>query len=213
MSLADTLKAKKNIIILVVAAIVLAAVVVTQLLPSGEEKPIGPPPLVAKKAKITPPDETAKAVPTAALPVPVAPAPAEKKLPVKEAKSPAAEEKKPAIRVEAPEKAATAKTAEPEKVRPAVAKKGAKRWAVHVASLTYENEARHFASKLKKAGYNAYVTEFTKDGVVWYRVRAGFYSSRKEAQGAAKKIESKLKVKTSSWIVLAPKNEVSKHAR
>lgn len=214
MSFADTLKAKKNIIILVVAAIVLAAVVVTQLLPSGEEKPIGPPPIVAKKAKITPPDEAAKAVP---VPVqPVAGAPAGKKPRVMEAKAPAVEEKKPAIRVETAERekpAPSIKTAETGMAKTPVAKKGAKRWAVHVASLSYENEAKHFASKLKKAGYNAYVTEFTKDGVVWYRVRAGFYSSRKEAQGAAKKIESKLNVKSSAWTVLAPKNEVSKYAR
>lgn len=205
MSFADTLKAKKNIVILVVAAIALAAVVVTQILPSREEKPIGPPPMVAVKAKITPPDESVKAVP--------APSPADKKPDVKTAKAPAAEEKKPAIKVDAPAKAEPTKAAEAGKAKIPAAKKGPKRWAVHVASLTYENEARHFASKLKKAGYNAYVTEFTKDGVVWHRVRAGFYSSRKEAQGAAKKIEAKFKVKTRSWIVLAPKGEVSKYSR
>jgi len=208
LSLTDTLKAKKNTIILVVAAIVLAAVVVTQLLPTGEEKPIGPAPVAAKKAIITPPDEAVKAV-TAAVP-------GEKKPAVKVAKAPAMEEKKPAIRVETPAKAVTApsiKVAEAEKVKSPAVKMGAKRWAVHVASLSYENEARHYASKLKKAGYNAYVTEFTKDDVLWYRVRAGFYSSRKEAQGAAKKIEAKFKVKAATWIVLAPKNEVSKHAR
>ncbi len=213
MSFADTLKAKKNSIILVVAAIVLAAVVVTQLLPSGEEKPIGLPPVVAKKAKITPPDEVAKGTPSAPAPAAVAPAPVEKKPAVREAKTPAMDEKKPAIRVEAPAKPETAKATETAKAKPSAVKKRAKRWAVHVASLSYENEARHFASKLKKAGYNAYVTEFTKDGVVWYRVRAGFYSSRNEAQGAAKKIEGKFKVKTRSWIVLAPKGEVSKYAR
>lgn len=204
MSLADTLKAKKNIIILVVAVIALAAVVVTQLLPTGGEKPIGPPPMAAKKAKITPPDEAAKAVTT--------PVSGEKKPEVKEAKA-APEEKKPAIRVEAVIKEKPVKTAETQGKKSLVVKKGAKRWAVHVVSVSYENEARHLAAKLEKAGYNAYVTEFTKDGVLWHRVRAGFYSSRKEAQDAAKKIAAKFKIKTLPWTVLAPKNEVSKYAK
>ena len=202
MSFADTLKNKKKSIILVVAAIVLVAVVVTQLLPLGEEKPIGPP-VVIKKAKIEAPEETAKAdVPAG---VPVKPA-------VKADKSPVAEEKKLAIKPAAPSTEKAAKAADA-RDKPLVEKKGDKRWAVNVVSLTYENEARHLASKLKKAGYNAYVTEFTKDGVLWYRVRAGFYSSKQNAAAAAKKIVSKLKVKTAPWVAFAPKNEVSKYGK
>lgn len=216
MSIADTLKNKKNIVILAVAAIVLAVVVVIQLMPSTEERPIGPP-VITKKARITPPEDAAKAAAPSALPGTPAPAPvAVKKPELKTAVTVQPEEKKPAIKVEAPAKATPAPTAKAERPvveRPAVKKQAAKRWAVHVASMTYENEARHFASKLKKSGYKAYVTGFTKDDVQWYRVRVGFYSSKDDALAASKKIVSKFKVKSTPWIVMAPKSEVSKYAR
>ena len=86
------------------------------------------------------------------------------------------------------------------------------KWAINTASFINKDEARKFMTALKKAGYNAYITTFFKDGENWNRVRVGFYNSKEEADRAADKISSKYDV-SSPWVVMPSSNEVSKNSR
>lgn len=109
-------------------------------------------------------------------------------------------------KAEAPEEPNASKNAAVDNAKTAV-----KRWAVNVASFPGDMDAKNLAVHLKSAGYNAYITEFTKDTVKWYRVRVGFYQTRKEALQTGKKIEKKFRVQT-PWVVKPTKNEATEHA-
>jgi cell division septation protein DedD len=85
-------------------------------------------------------------------------------------------------------------------------------WVVNVASFSTPSEAAGFASILREAGFNAYLTEFTKDGKKWHRVRVGFFSTRQEAQKASKAIATKHRVK-SPWVAKAAREEIIKNAK
>lgn len=85
-------------------------------------------------------------------------------------------------------------------------------WIVNVASFSTSSEAAGLASTLREAGFNAYLTEFTKDGKKWHRVRVGFYSTKREAVQASKAIAAKHRVK-SPWVAKAAKEEIIKNAK
>lgn len=85
-------------------------------------------------------------------------------------------------------------------------------WIVNAASFSTSSEAAGLASMLREAGFNAYLTEFTKDGKKWHRVRVGFFSTRQEAQKASKAIATKHRVK-SPWVAKAAKEEIIKNAK
>lgn len=87
-----------------------------------------------------------------------------------------------------------------------------KPWAINVSSTGSEEEARELAEKLRKKGYNSYVTRFKdKEGIVWHRVRVGFFSSREKAKAVAQKIGQELTI-TDYWIVKPSKEEVKRFA-
>ncbi|MEE9613794.1 MAG: SPOR domain-containing protein, partial [Thermodesulfobacteriota bacterium] len=172
----------------------------------GQETPPAEPQLVSKRIKIEVPPGPTPTQPTPAKPAPAKPAPAEpvpaKPEPVKPepiAKTP--EKPKPAPPEPAPKK--TAKTA----VAPAK-----KPWAVNVASFISANEANKLRDKLRKAGYNAYTTEFIKDGRKWHRLRTGFYATKDEAGRAGKRISEKFGT-TSAWIVKPSAAEANKYRK
>lgn len=85
-------------------------------------------------------------------------------------------------------------------------------WAINVASFTTEKSALNLRERLRKAGYNAYTTEFLKNGKTWYRVRVGFFSTKEKAMVNGKKIEISFDT-TSPWIVKPAKEEVIEHIK
>ena len=85
-------------------------------------------------------------------------------------------------------------------------------WAVHLASFRTEKEAEELTEGLKKAGYNAYITEFVKDGIRWYRVRVGFWSSREDAKKVAGVLSERFD-KPGAWVVKPSKTEILKHTK
>lgn len=82
--------------------------------------------------------------------------------------------------------------------------------ALNIASFTSLSEAQGLAGKLKKGGYNAYISSFTKDSVRWHRVRVGFFASRIEAAKASKAIQSKFHVEK-PWIAKPDATELKAH--
>jgi len=81
---------------------------------------------------------------------------------------------------------ATAKASKAESVEK---KEAAQSWTVQVNAFPDEQSAKIWVDRLKKKGYNAYVTEVRVKDKVWYRVRVGHYESRVEAE----KVEETLK--------------------
>ncbi|MBI5587168.1 MAG: SPOR domain-containing protein [Deltaproteobacteria bacterium] len=84
-------------------------------------------------------------------------------------------------------------------------------WALNVASFSNLPDAKNLRGRLKSAGYNSYITEFTKDSIRWYRVRVGFYQTRGDAVNIGKKIKQKFRVQT-PWVVKPPKEEAAAYA-
>lgn len=121
---------------------------------------------------------------------------------------PVAEKKEPAQKKEV-KKAAAAK--KPVKKK-AVVKAAPKIWAINVASFKGLKDAQDMTTSLKLAGYNAYITPFTKNGVGWHRVRIGFYRTRDDAEKAGAAVKKRFRIET-PWVVKAAKAEASEHAK
>jgi len=83
-------------------------------------------------------------------------------------------------------------------------------YAIHVASFHGEKYARRLERAIDRVGYNAYVTTFVKDGVTWYRVRVGFFTSKDDAKKTSAIISKRFK-QPGAWIVRPPKKEVEKN--
>ncbi|MDO8427344.1 MAG: SPOR domain-containing protein [Deltaproteobacteria bacterium] len=123
------------------------------------------------------------------------------------------EAKKPAVKKASKQKPQAGKKASEVILSKSVDKAALSRpWALNIASFPSIIEAQTLTGKLKKAGYDAYITEFMKNGVRWHRVRVGFYYTRNEAAVAAKVIGKKLHLQ-SPWIVKAEKEEILARAR
>lgn len=115
---------------------------------------------------------------------------------------------KPEVKVSKSEKARDARERWLDKVSKAGKALAKKPYAVNVASFPSLKEAHSLLKSLKASGYTAYTTEFTKEGVKWYRVRVGFYRSREEASKVGDRLESRYNVQ-SPWIVKPPKEEAA----
>ncbi|OGQ51737.1 MAG: hypothetical protein A3J24_13345 [Deltaproteobacteria bacterium RIFCSPLOWO2_02_FULL_53_8] len=94
---------------------------------------------------------------------------------------------------------------------PADAAAAVKRWAVNLTSYLVSEEAYHEAGNLKAAGYNAYVTEVTVRGKQYYRLRVGFFATKKEAAAQAALITKEFKTED-AWVVKASEAEAASHA-
>lgn len=163
------------------------------------------------------PDEPKKAKAVEPKPEPAIEKKAEKKAaePRKEAKKAETAPEKP-VKVEKAvskeEKAKDAREAWRERVAKADKALAKKPYAVNVASFPSMKEAQSLLKSLKASGYTAYTTEFTKDGIKWYRVRVGFYKSRDEATKVGDKLEAKYNIQ-SPWIVKPLKEEAVGHIK
>ena len=122
----------------------------------------------------------------------------------------------PSVKVEAPKAVKTVKPAkkavEKAKKTTVASKKiaPAKALALNIASFTSLSEAQGLAGKLKKGGYNAYISSFTKDSIRWHRVRVGFFASRDEAARTGKTSQSKYHVEK-PWIAKPDATELKTH--
>ncbi len=88
-----------------------------------------------------------------------------------------------------------------------------KTWAVNVASFTRSADARRLKSKLISSGRHAYITEFTKDGTLYYRVRVGFYATRARAKQEGRAISSSFRNTGDAWVTRPGKAEIRSHTR
>lgn len=82
-------------------------------------------------------------------------------------------------------------------------------WAVQVSAYQSYTQAKDFRNELKDKGFPAYLTEATIKGKKWYRVRLGFYSTKKEAVEVGKRIASEFKIKD-YWPVKPTNKEIEK---
>lgn len=216
MSLPEFLKERKILAALIVVLIIGGAAAAYFFL-LGE--PSEPPPedqIISKKVSITPsmPEEAGQE-PKEALPAAKKEEAVKKEVPAKptvkpvEKKEIAKKEVKPEAKKPVPGKMAVVRKEPP----PAAAKeKIAEQWVAHMASFQNREAAEELKDKFVKTGLNAYVTEFTKDSVKWYRVRVGFYRNEYEARKAAKELSEKFGY-TTAWPAKVSKNEASAHMK
>jgi DedD protein len=192
------------------AALLLGAVVVVPLLLDREPRAV-PDNIVidipSEKSRFAPklsvppapvPDTAALVPPPDAAPAgkPDAGAPAKLDAPKPEAAKPAAkpeEARKPAEAakpVDKPvDKPAVAKASDKPADKPPASSKGGK-FAVQVAAPASEAAARELQDKLKKQGYGVFLERVdTKEGPRW-RVRAGPYATREEAEAARARLKA-----------------------
>ncbi len=104
------------------------------------------------------------------------------------------------------------KAAKPVSGKPAD-KVGSRPWAINIASFSTVSSARTLRAKIESYGYNAYLTEFDKDGRTWHRVRVGFYGSRATAMKAGAALKKKRLVPRDPWVVKPKKSEVLKYIK
>ncbi|MFQ5480876.1 MAG: SPOR domain-containing protein [Thermodesulfobacteriota bacterium] len=86
-------------------------------------------------------------------------------------------------------------------------------WAVNVASFTKSADAMRLRKKLIASGRSAYITEFTKDGTFYYRVRVGFFTSRESAKRVGRAISRSFKNTGDAWVVQPGKAEIASHTK
>jgi len=86
-------------------------------------------------------------------------------------------------------------------------------WVVNVASFTRTSDAQRLQKRLTSAGYNTYITQFRKGGILYYRVRVGFYSSRNLARKKGKAISSSFRNIGSPWVAKPGMDEILTHSK
>ncbi|MCK4846886.1 MAG: HEAT repeat domain-containing protein, partial [Deltaproteobacteria bacterium] len=86
----------------------------------------------------------------------------------------------------------------------------ANEWVVNVASYTSRSEADATSEMLREMDFAPYITEFTLNGTLWYRVRVGFFKSRASADSTKSLIAHELNI-TDAWSVKAAPSELSRH--
>ncbi len=219
------LKDRKTLVTCI-AIIVLAVIALALIFTGGEQKKgDGPMVLASKRVKLTAEERKAATVKS----TPKAPEKTAKPAPKKAvAKKKAAPKKKAVAKKAAPKKKAVAK-------KPAVKKTVVKKtppkkkvvlkaastsrltaslpWAVNLASFSKLSAAEALVVKLKASGYNAYTTEFVKDGQNWNRVRIGFFKSREDALKSANMLSKRKLVNSKPWVVRPQTDEIIKYSR
>lgn len=86
------------------------------------------------------------------------------------------------------------------------------RWAVNVTSYLIRGDADKEADNLKASGYNAYITNAKVRGKQYYRLRIGFFATKKEADAQSAKINARLKIED-AWVVKVSEAEALAHAK
>ena len=227
--MATDLKGKKNLFVIAAIAVVVIIILIIAFFPKGEKEEQGAQ-VITKRVKLNLIDETVNVGENhmdkaeAEADAGHATGPANEPEPVKaeeaRAVTPAPEPVKIApepVKTEARKAAPVAKVSPaPKKTQTASVSKvtlaARKPWAINVASFPDGEGARMLEKSLDAAGYNAYITRFSKDGIDWSRVRVGFYASKEEAQRSGEAIKRQYKVQ-SPWIVMPTKEETSRYIR
>ncbi len=210
---------KKRIFLLLFLLILVGGAAVYLLYPVREEISQGPLRII-KRVKIEPPGPEIEAtLKEEKKPVP------EKEVREEAKAKTAPEVEKPRIepvekgKIKAPKRPETPKKVEEKRVSKKIGEKRVRKetrragtWAVNLTSTGSEKEAREIAAKLRKRGYNSYVTAYrSKEGIVWYRVRVGFFPTRERAGRVAEEIRKKLGLKD-YWVVKPSREEVKRFA-
>lgn len=238
--MAKDTKGKKNLILAAAIAFVVIVILIIVFLPDSRESGDGPD-VISKKVKLDLRDDAVKAdnidenknaavevaAPAAVADTKAGGAPPPDVAPNAEVRAPEAnkpEEKKPEAVKEpvqsappAPvKKASTPREPAKPKVRTASVDKSAlaasKPWVINIASFSHRDEADSLAKTLRAAGYNAYTTSFTSDGVKWTRVRVGFYSTKEDARKTGEALQKRYSL-GSPWIVKSAPDETARHIR
>ncbi len=208
------LKEKKTLVICI-AIIVLAAIALALIFTGGERNDEGPVVLASKRVKLS----SAELKASAEEPKKAVKEAAPKKKPVVKKKTP---QKKPVVKKKTPQKKPVVKKTVAKKTPPKkVVKKAAPApklaatlpWAINLASFSKRSAAEALVVKLKASGYNAYTTEFVKDGQNWNRVRIGFFKSREDALKSADMLSKRNLVRSKPWIVKPQTDEIIKYTR
>ena len=198
-----------------IAIIVLAAIALALIFTGGESKDEGPMVLASKRVKLTAEERKAS---TAVKSTSKAPEKAQKLAKQAAAKKKPVPKKKVAAKKKAATKKKVVKKAPPKKK---AVKKAASTtrlsatlpWAINLASFSKLSAAEALVVKLKASGYNAYTTEFVKDGQNWNRVRIGFFKSREDALKSADMLSKRKLVKSKPWVVKPQTDEIIKYTR
>lgn len=220
------LKDRKTLVTCI-AIIVLAAIALVLIFSGGEREVDGPVILASKRVKLTAeerkvaaevksapkaPEKAAKPAP-AKKPVVKKKAPAKKKAVAKKKPAPKkAVAKKPAVKKAVARKAPPKKKV-PKKAATTSSLTASLPWAINLASFSKLSAAEALVVKLKASGYNAYTTEFVKDGRNWNRVRIGFFKSREDALKSADMLSKRMLVKSKPWVVKPQTDEIIKFTR
>ena len=85
-----------------------------------------------------------------------------------------------------PESADLKKTDQPEKVPDKITSKG--KYTVQIAAYKEFKDAVTQMAILEKKGFSSYREKTEKKGVMWYRVRSGFFATYEEAKGFNEKL-------------------------
>ncbi|MFH1624782.1 MAG: SPOR domain-containing protein, partial [Pseudomonadota bacterium] len=85
-------------------------------------------------------------------------------------------------------------------------------WAVQVLSRKSYEEVRGALDKIRKEGYPAYITSIVLNKEKWYRLRIGFYPTRKEAQKVGEEVVTDFGME-GFWTVLPNGKEIKAHFR
>ncbi len=86
------------------------------------------------------------------------------------------------------------------------------RWAINVSSTPEKDNAINLLDKVNKNGYNAYMTSFNRNNILWYRVRIGFFPTKNDARLIGQDIRKEYSI-DDYWIVKASKGEILEHKR
>ncbi|MFQ5330153.1 MAG: SPOR domain-containing protein [Thermodesulfobacteriota bacterium] len=85
------------------------------------------------------------------------------------------------------------------------------KWAINLASLPTMSEAEMIVNKMGSEGGAIYITEYDDGKNHWYRVRTGFYPSKKAAASDARELAARLEI-DGVWVVLPSKQEIMSHS-
>lgn len=86
-------------------------------------------------------------------------------------------------------------------------------WVINVASFTRTSDAKRLHNRLTSAGYNTYITQFRKGGILYYRVRVGFYSTKDIAKQKGRAISSSIRNIGAPWVAKPGMDEILSHSK
>jgi cell division septation protein DedD len=83
-------------------------------------------------------------------------------------------------------------------------------WVINIASFSSKRYAINLLDKIKKDGFNVYITKFKQKDKLWYRVRIGFFPTREYASIVGKDLSERY-VLQGLWIANVSRYEALKY--